>query len=311
MTEKVLLGVHGLEVDYHRGRKAGHARALDDVSLDIRPGEAMGLVGESGSGKTTLGRAILGLAPVTAGRIEFEGRDITRLTRAQRRSLADDMQVVFQDPFGSLAPTLTVGRILAEPLYSSGVTRSQGRQAVYEALDRVHLPRDAADRYPHEFSGGQRQRIAIARAIVRKPKLIVCDEPVTAVDVTTRSRLLSLFLELQEEIGVAYLFISHDLHVVRRLCHRVTVIHHGRLVESGPADVITSAPQAAYTKRLLAASLVPDPRVQRARRPSGRSADGPHVTPATASPSGQTLHGHEDERDSGPGERAISVSEKT
>lgn len=275
-----LLDVQGLEVDFRRSRRSAGALALDDVSLDIRPGEAMGLVGESGSGKTTLGRAILGLAPITAGRIEFEGRDITRLTRAQRRTLADDVQVVFQDPFGSLAPTFKVGRILAEPLYTSGVTRAQGREAVLEALDRVHLPRDAADRYPHEFSGGQRQRIAIARAIVRKPKLIVCDEPVAAVDVTTRAHLIDLFLELQEEIDVAYLFISHDLHVVRRLCHRVTVIHRGRLVESGPGDVITSRPEAEYTKRLLAASLVADPLVQRARRAEREASDRDATPPA-------------------------------
>lgn len=266
MTAAALLEVRGLEVDYHRGRRSGGALALDDVSLDVRPGEAMGLVGESGSGKTTLGRAILGLAPVTAGTIEFAGRDITRLSRAARRSVAQDVQVVFQDPFGSLAPTFTVGRILAEPLLHTGLTREEGRRAVQEALERVHLPRDAVDRYPHEFSGGQRQRIAIARAIARRPKLIVCDEPVAAVDVTTRARLLDLFLELQDEIGVAYLFISHDLHIVRRLCHRVTVIHHGRIVESGPGEVITSAPQNPYTRRLLAASLLPDPREQRRRR---------------------------------------------
>lgn len=227
----------------------------------------MGLVGESGSGKSTLGRAILGLVPVAGGTIRFHDHDITDADRRRRRALARDLQVVFQDPYGSLNPTMRVGETIAEPLLlEAGASRTDVRRRVRDALDLVRLPSDAADRLPHEFSGGQRQRVAIARALVRRPKLIVCDEAVSALDLTTQAHVLDILLDLQRETGVAYLFISHDLSVVRHLCHRVAVLYRGRIVESGDGDVMTSRPSEAYTRRLLEASPVPDPVLQRSRR---------------------------------------------
>ncbi|MBL5972696.1 MAG: ABC transporter ATP-binding protein [Candidatus Leucobacter sulfamidivorax] len=262
-----LLEVDRLTVRYG-GRRAQKSAppTLDAVSLTIDRGEAVGLVGESGSGKTTLGRAVLGLAPVSDGRIRFEGRDLAELSKSARRALAKDLQVVFQDPYGSLNPTFSVGRILAEPLFAAGsVSRAEADERVAEVLRKVHLDPGVASRYPHEFSGGQRQRIAIARAIVREPKLVVCDEPTSALDLTTQARIIDLFLEFQQEIGVAYLFISHDLGVVRALCHRVAVLRAGAIVETGPGGLVTSAPSDPYTQQLLAASPVADPAVQRPR----------------------------------------------
>jgi ABC-type glutathione transport system ATPase component len=263
MTEP-LLSVQDVVVDYGRGRTA--FRALQGVSLQIAPGECVGLVGESGSGKSTLGKAVLGLAPVTSGTIEFDGRDITRARGSERRALASDIQVVFQDPYGSLDPAMTVGDILAEPLTAAGVGRRDARARVAEMLDRVKLPAVSADRYPSEFSGGQRQRVAIARALVRRPRLIVCDEPVSALDLTTQATILDLFVELQRDTGVAYLFVSHDLGVVRRVCHRVAVMYHGELVETGEGEQVTRHPEHPYSERLRLASPVADPVAQRARR---------------------------------------------
>lgn len=260
-----LLQVQDLVVDYrlHGRRKF---RALHGVDLDIAPGECVGLVGESGSGKSTLGKAVLGLAPVSEGRITFDGRDITRAGRATRRKLADDLQVVFQDPFGSLDPTMTIGQILAEPLRVSGSSRAQSRERVLEILERVALPADTINRYPAEFSGGQRQRVAIARSLVRKPRLVICDEPVSALDLTTQATILDLFINIQRDTGVAYLFISHDLGVVRRICHRMSVMYKGSVVESGHSVEITQNPQEDYTKNLLLASPVADPSEQARRR---------------------------------------------
>ncbi len=261
-----LLDIRDVRVEYaSRGLRRTRFTALHGVSLDIRRGETVGLVGESGSGKSTLGRAVLGLVPVADGSITFDGRDITAAGRAERRRLAADLQVVFQDPYHSLNPGLEVGSILAEPLTVTRMSAADARRRVGEALDLVHLPADAADRRPHEFSGGQRQRIAIARAFVLEPKLIVCDEPLSALDLATQARIIDLLVELQERVGTAYLFVSHDLHVVRHLCHRVSVMKAGRIVEQGPGDVITSEPTEQYTRELLAASPVPDPRVQKAR----------------------------------------------
>ena len=261
-----LLTVNDVDVVYEsRGFRRSKFQALFDVSLDVLPGETVGLVGESGSGKSTLGRAILGLVPVAQGSIEFDGRDITHANRRERRSIAEDLQVVFQDPYNSLNPSMSVGEILGEPLGIAKMSGKQARERVAQALEQVHLPVDAIDRRPHEFSGGQRQRIAIARALVLEPKLIVCDEPLSALDLATQSHIVDLLLELQQDTGMAYLFISHDLHLVRHLCHRVTVLQKGRVVESGPGDVITSQPTQAYTQALLAASPVPDPRIQKAR----------------------------------------------
>ncbi|WP_295010243.1 dipeptide/oligopeptide/nickel ABC transporter ATP-binding protein [uncultured Microbacterium sp.] len=259
-----LLEVDALVVEYGRGRSA--FRALRGVSLDIAPGECLGLVGESGSGKSTLGKAILGLAPATSGRIRFDRRDITALRGAERRALAKDVQVVFQDPYGSLNPAMTIGDVLAEPLHASGVGAREATRRVREMLDRVRLPESAMDRYPSEFSGGQRQRVAIARALVRRPRLVVCDEPVSALDLTTQAAVLDLFIELQRETGVAYLFVSHDLGVVHRVCHRVAVLYHGEIVEVGEGEQVTRHPVHPYSERLRLATPVADPARQRARR---------------------------------------------
>ena len=262
-----LLDVDELVVEYPaRGFRAKPFRALHGVSLDILPRETVGLVGESGSGKTTLGRAVLGLAPVTGGTIDFEGRDISNLPKSQRRALSSDIGVVFQDPYTSLNPAMTIQQILTEPLTVAKVPRAEAIQRVKELLDQVQLPGNAGGRLPREFSGGQRQRVAIARALAHSPKLIVCDEPVSALDLSTQARVLALFLEIQERTGVAYLFISHDLDVVRHLSHRVAVMYQGEIVESGDGAQVTGDPQHPYTKRLFLASPVADPERQARRR---------------------------------------------
>ncbi|MDQ0820788.1 ABC-type glutathione transport system ATPase component [Arthrobacter sp. V4I6] len=262
-----LLSVESLTVEYPgKGFRAKPFRALTDINISIGQGETLGLVGESGSGKTTLGRAVLGLAPVTQGRIVFEGNDISKAGRKERRILGRDLQVVFQDPYTSLNPALEIGDILAEPLGVQGKSPAEAKQRVRELLDQVGLPSDAIHRLPREFSGGQRQRVAIARALALSPKLIVCDEPVSALDLSTQARVLDLFLQIQRDTGVSYLFVSHDLDVVRHISHRVAVMYHGEIVEQGPADVVTRDPDHPYTQRLLLASPVPDPDRQEQRR---------------------------------------------
>jgi ABC-type glutathione transport system ATPase component len=266
-----LLSVDDLVVDYPgKSFRAKPFRALTDVNIEIGPGETLGLVGESGSGKTTLGRAVLGLAPVTSGTITFEGNDISHASRTQRRTLSRDLQVVFQDPYTSLNPALRIGDILAEPLGVQGMESKAAKARVKELLDQVRLPSDALDRLPREFSGGQRQRVAIARALALSPKLIVCDEPVSALDLSTQARVLDLFLQIQQDTGVSYLFVSHDLDVVRHISHRVAVMYHGEIVEHGPADLVTRTPEHPYTQRLLLASPVPDPDRQEQRRAERR-----------------------------------------
>ena len=266
MTDR-LLEADNVEVEYPaRGLRGKPFKALKGVSLDILPGETVGLVGESGSGKTTLGRAVLGLAPVTGGAIRYNGRDISHLSRAQRRELSSDIQVVFQDPYTSLNPALTIEQILTEPLTVRKVPKAEAARRVRELLDQVHLPADAGSRLPREFSGGQRQRIAIARALALDPRLIVCDEPVSALDLSTQARVLALFKEIQERTGVAYLFISHDLAVVRHLSHRVAVMYRGEIVEWGDGDQVTARPQHPYTQTLFLAAPVPDPVAQAKRR---------------------------------------------
>jgi ABC-type glutathione transport system ATPase component len=262
-----LLAVKDLVVEYPSKKfRAKPFRALTDINISIGQGETLGLVGESGSGKTTLGRAVLGLAPVTGGKITFEGKDISHASRKERRTLSRDMQVVFQDPYTSLNPALEVGDILAEPLGVQGMEPTAAKKRVKELLDQVGLPSDAVHRLPREFSGGQRQRVAIARALALSPKLIVCDEPVSALDLSTQARVLDLFLQIQRDTGVSYLFVSHDLDVVRHISHRVAVMYHGGIVEQGPADVVTTDPEHPYTQRLLLASPVPDPDRQEKRR---------------------------------------------
>ncbi len=262
-----LLEVDSLVVSYPgKGWRKPASEILHGVSLEIAEGRTLGLVGESGSGKTTIGRAILGLAPVTAGSIRFEGAEISAAGRRQRRRLARDIQVVFQDPYSSLNPAMQVGDILAEPLITQALGRRESASRVRALLDRVGLPADAVGRLPREFSGGQRQRIAIARALALQPKLIVCDEPVSALDLTTQAKVLDLFLEIQQDTGVSYLFVSHDLDVVRHISHDVAVLYRGDIVEQGPAAQVTTEPSHPYTRRLLLASPSPDPDVQRERR---------------------------------------------
>lgn len=264
MANTPILSVEKLVVEYGAAKRG--FRVLHEVSLDVGVGECVGVVGESGSGKSTLGKAILGFAPVRQGRITFEGEDITHARGAARRRLASSIQVVFQDPYGSLDPMMNVGDILSEPLEAAGQSRRTARSAVAEMIERVRLPASAIDGYPSEFSGGQRQRLAIARALVRRPKLIVCDEPVSALDLTTQATVLDLFIELQRDIGVSYLFVSHDLGVVRRICHRVAVMQRGEIVEFGEGEQVTRAPAHPYSARLLLASPVANPQAQARRR---------------------------------------------
>ena len=266
MNPQPLLQVQDVRVDFPQG-KGRVFQALKGVSLDIRAGETVGLVGESGSGKTTMGRVILGLTPATSGRVVFDGEDITHASGARRRALGRDIQVVFQDPYGSLNPARTVGDTLSEPvLNQKGMGREEIRQRIAEVLQRVGMPGDTAERYPGQFSGGQRQRIAIARAVIARPRLIVCDEPVSALDLSVQAQVLNLLKELQQSMGLAMLFISHDLTVVRHVSHRTVVLYRGDIVEQGDAAQIHDHPQHPYTRALLAAAPVPDPLVQRERR---------------------------------------------
>jgi peptide/nickel transport system ATP-binding protein len=280
-----ILQVKDLEVTFP-GRRGKQARVIRGVSFDLAAGETLSLVGESGSGKTTIGRAILGLAPVTGGAITFRGEMISNITRKLRRKLATDIQVVFQDPYSSLNPSMTIENILVEPLQAAGVQRGSAR--VRQLLDAVGLPKDAGSRYPREFSGGQRQRVGIARALAMDPAVIVCDEPTSALDVTTQARVLTLFKELQEATGVAYLFISHDLGVVNDISDRIAVLYRGEIVEIGEAKQVALAPRHDYTHRLQMAAPVADPKKQRARRKLRLEllAAGPHdpglVTPQPA-----------------------------
>jgi peptide/nickel transport system ATP-binding protein len=264
MSDPILLETQGLAVTYGRGRKA--TTVLRDIDVTVAQGETLGLVGESGSGKTSLGRAVLGLVPVSAGSIRFDGEDITRASVRRRRALAEHIQVVFQDPYTSLNPAMSIRDILTEPLLAQGVRKAEADSRVGDLLDRVNMPADSLDRYSREFSGGQRQRIAIARALALNPRLVVCDEPVSALDLSTQQRVLDLLIEIQERTGVAYLFISHDLAVVRHISHRVAVMYRGEIVEMGEARQVTEHPEHPYTQRLWAANLVADPEEQAKRR---------------------------------------------
>jgi ABC-type glutathione transport system ATPase component len=274
-----LLNVHDLEVTFPGSRRTA-IRAVDRVSFHLSRGETLGLVGESGSGKSTIGNAILGLTRPSAGRISFHGTDITHARPRQRRELGRHLQVIFQDPYGSLNPYRTVGQTLAEPLKlrrprgavvggqrSRRLRRDEAGAKVSDILGRVGMSVDAAHRYPGQFSGGQRQRIAIARALILQPELIICDEPTSALDLSVQAQILNLMLDLQQQLGLAYLFISHDLDVVRHMAHRVAVVHRGQIVEQGPTERVSDYPQHPYTKTLLAAVPLADP-VPEARRVS-------------------------------------------
>lgn len=267
-----LLEVRHATVEYPlKSRRVLHA--LKRVSLTIAAGETVGLVGESGSGKSTLGRVVLGMTRTKSGEVIFEGEDITHASRARRRALARDIQVVFQDPFGSLNPARTIGATVAEPLLNdASLTRADRSKRVAEALAQVGLPAGVAERYPTQFSGGQRQRIAIARAVIGRPKLVVCDEPVSGLDLSVQAQVLNLLNDLQRRLGLALLFISHDLMVVRHVSHRVAVLYHGEIVEEGEASALMHAPKHPYTRALIAAAPVPDPIAQRRRREELRSA---------------------------------------
>ncbi len=252
-----LLKVAGLCVAFPTPTSA--IQAVDDVSFTVEEGTTVGLVGESGSGKTTIGRALLKLTPPTArlnGKVEFAGREILGLPEREFRPLRREIQMIFQDPFNSLNPRQRVESILAEPLeiHCRDLSRADRRARVVELLDQVGLPREAATRYPHEFSGGQRQRIGIARALAARPRFIVCDEPVSALDVSVQAQIVNLLQDLQEQLGLTYLFIAHDLAVVEHISDQVLVMYHGKIVEAAPAESIYRDPQHDYTKRLLAAA---------------------------------------------------------
>src|ERR1700716_260524 len=242
-------------------------RAVDGVSLEIRRGEAMGLVGESGCGKSTLARLITALTPVTAGKIMFEGEEISAFRGARLRRVRRKMQMIFQDPFASLDPRMTVGDIIAEPLDNFGVVRGRKRsERVQELLHIVGLNPTFNNRYPHEFSGGQRQRIGIARALALNPKLVVCDEAISALDVSIQAQIVNLLEDLQREFKLTYLFIAHDLSVVRHISDRVMVMYLGKIVEIADSTETYSSPKHPYTKALLSAIPLPDPKLQRGRR---------------------------------------------
>ena len=248
-------------------RMPATVRAVDEVSLEVFPGETLGLVGESGCGKSTLGRTVLRLLEPTAGRIVFEGREITRLPGPQLRPFRRHMQMIFQDPYASLNPRLTVGATLSEPLevHRLAATRREREERVAELLGKVGLPADSARRYPHEFSGGQRQRIGIARALAVRPRFIVADEPISALDVSIQAQIVNLLQDLQQAEALTYLFISHDLKIVQHICDRVAVMYLGKIVELAAAAEIYRAPAHPYTQALLSAVPTPDPTRKRQR----------------------------------------------
>ena len=266
-----LLTVRGLKASYPirggvMGRMVGHVRAVEDVSFTISAGETFGLVGESGSGKTTAGLAILQLVEPTGGSVTFRGEELTRIRGEALRQLRRRIQIIFQDPYASLNPKMRVGESVGEPLLVHGVATGAALSTkVGELLETVGLRRDHASRYPHEFSGGQRQRLVIARAIALRPELIVCDEPVSALDVSVQSQILNLLNDLQQELGLAYLFISHDLSVVKNVCDRVAVMYLGRVVELADTDELFARPRHPYTEALMSAIPLPDPVRQRSR----------------------------------------------
>jgi oligopeptide transport system ATP-binding protein len=257
----------GLLID----RTVDYVRAIDDVSFAVRQGHTLGLVGESGSGKSTTGYCVLQLLKPTEGSIRFDGQELTTMSPGALRRIRREMQIVFQDPYASLNPRMTIGDIVGEPLLVHKIgDRKRRRRTVEELLEVVGFNPDFVNRYPHEFSGGQRQRIGIARALALNPRLIVCDEPVSALDVSIQAQILNLLKDLQQEFGLAYLFIAHDLAVVREMSDEIAVMNLGKIVEQGPAEEVYKNPRDEYTKALLAAVPVPDPRRMRERKDERR-----------------------------------------
>jgi len=246
-------------------RTVDHVRAVDGVSFGIKEGTTLGLVGESGCGKTTVGRTILRLTDPTSGSIKFRGQEIATIRRREMRALRPKMQIVFQDPMSSLNPRMTVRQILAEPLLINGAGREESGERVAELLQKVGLDVDHANRFPHEFSGGQRQRIGVARALALNPDFVVLDEPTSALDVSVQAQVLNLLKKLQREMGLTYLFISHDLSVIRHLCDEIAVMYLGRIVEKGPVERVFADPQHPYTQALLSAVPIPDPTLKAKR----------------------------------------------
>ena len=268
-----LLEVHGLRTYFPitagvLQRTVAHVRAVDGVDLTIRQGETLGLVGESGCGKSTLGRSILRLVEPTAGRVVFKGRELTRLSGAEMRRMRREMAMIFQDPFASLDPRQTVGEIVGEPLDIHGLasSRRQRQDRIHELLNVVGLNPNFANRYPHEFSGGQRQRIGIARSLAVDPSFIVCDEPISALDVSIQAQIINLLERLQDQFNLTYLFIAHDLSVVKHISDRIAVMYLGKVVEVSGANELYRRPKHPYTASLLSAIPIPDPRVEKVRR---------------------------------------------
>jgi peptide/nickel transport system ATP-binding protein len=252
-------------------RTVDYVRAVDDVSFGVRQGQTLGLVGESGSGKSTTGYCVLLLLKPTEGSIRFDGQELTTMSRGALRRMRREIQIVFQDPYASLNPRMTIGDIVGEPLLVHKIgDRKRRRRTVEELLEVVGFNPDFVNRYPHEFSGGQRQRIGIARALALNPRLIVCDEPVSALDVSIQAQILNLLKDLQQEFSLTYLFIAHDLAVVREMSDEIAVMNHGKIVEQGAAEEVYKNPRDEYTKALLAAVPVPDPRRMRERKAERR-----------------------------------------
>ncbi|GIK98746.1 MAG: ABC transporter ATP-binding protein [Alphaproteobacteria bacterium] len=274
MTAAPLLTVQDLSVHFQIGggllsrRPAATLKAVDGVSFELRPGETLGLVGESGCGKSTLGRAVLRLLPMTKGRVVWLGRNLRELSTEEMRRQRREMQVIFQDPLASLNPRMTVGEIIAEPLktFEPGLGKAETKRRVQAMMARVGLLPQQVNRYPHEFSGGQCQRIGIARAMINGPKLIVCDEPVSALDVSIQAQIVNLLMDLQRETGMALIFISHNLAVVRHISHRIMVLYLGKVVELADRDELYRNPRHPYTQALISAVPIPDPDLERARR---------------------------------------------